>query len=89
MENEIFLPVLHSFENGNVFTGSHGTLRYKITPNIVKANPKEVDMEQSTITAEYWHGELCYEMSEIEGEQTYPMSAQSREAIRTWLWENR
>ena len=32
---KVFLPVLHSFENNNVFTGSLGELRYKVTPIIV------------------------------------------------------
>ena len=89
MENTIFLPVLHSFENNNVFTGSSEQLRFKITPNVIMANAKEVDMEQSSIKAEYWHGNLCYELSEIEAEQTFPMSEEGREAIRTWLWENK
>lgn len=89
MENEIFLPVLHSFENNNVFTGSYGRLRFKITPAVVMANAKEVDMAQSTVKAEYWHGVYCYELSEIEAEQVFPMSEEGREAIRTWLWENR
>ena len=31
---ELFLPVLHSFENNNVFTGSYGALRFKVTPAI-------------------------------------------------------
>ncbi len=89
MENEIFLPVLHSFENDNIFTGSHGAFRFKITPIVVKLNAKEVDMEQSTVKAEYWHGPLCYEMSQIEAERVFPMSEEGREAMRTWLWENR
>ena len=44
---ELFLPVLHSFENNNVFTGSYGALRFKVTPAITMKNPKEVDMEAS------------------------------------------
>ena len=85
MEEKIYLPVLHSFENDNVFTGSCGSLRFKITPNVIKANPKEVDMEASSITAEVWHGELCYEKSRIEAQQPFPMSPEGREAIRSWL----
>ena len=38
---ELFLPVLHSFENNNVFTGSYGALRFKVTPAITMKNPKE------------------------------------------------
>ena len=46
---ELFLPVLHSFENNNVFTGSYGALRFKVTPAITMKNPKEVDMEASSM----------------------------------------
>ena len=87
--NEIFLPTLHTFENDNVFTGSYGPLRFRAKPNIVKKNPKEVDMEQSSITVEYWHGLFCYEKSTMEAEQTFPMSMEGLEAMRAWLWENR
>ena len=72
----VWLPVFHHFENGNVFTGSSGLFRYKITPSVVMVPPKnkEVDHAASSIKAEYWHGPLSYEFSEIEGEKTFPMS---------------
>lgn len=85
MTDKIFLPVLHHFENGNVFTGSCGKLRYKISPNVVMATAKEVDLAASSIRAEYWHGLLAYEFSDIEGEQTFAMSPEGREAMRSWL----
>ena len=87
MNDEVYLPVLHHFENGNVFTGSLGLLRYKITPNVVMKNAKEVDLGASSIRAEYWHGQLCYAKSDIEGEATFPMSPEGREAMRLWLTE--
>ncbi len=83
--DEIYLPVLHSFENNNVFTGSLGRLRFKITPRVVMATPKEVNMEASSLCAEYWYGPLCYEKSVIEGEKVFPMSAQGREDMLAWL----
>ena len=86
-EEKLFLPVLHSFENGNIYTGSLGLLRFRIVPNVTMKNSKEVDNDQSSIDAEYWHGEYCYEKSEIEGKQTFPMSEQGREAMREWLLE--
>lgn len=85
MNNEIYLPVLHHFENENIFTGSCGSLRYKITPSVVKANPKEVDLAASSIKAEYWHGPFCYEKSDIEGEKTFPMSPEGRLEMQRWL----
>ncbi len=87
MNDPIFLPVLHHFENGNVFTGSSGRLRYKITPNVVMANAKEVDLGASSIKAEYWHGLLSYELSQIEGEKTFPMSPEGRTDLHDWLLE--
>lgn len=88
MHNGVYLPVLHHFENGNVFTGSCGALRYKITPNVVMANQKEVDLAASAIRAEYWHGLLCYELSDIESERTFPMSEQGMEQMRGWLQDH-
>ena len=84
----IYLPVFHHFENGNIFTGSAGPFRYKITPNVVMATPKEVDHAASSIKAEYWRGPLCYELSPIEGEKTFPMSPEGRAEMQTWLESN-
>lgn len=81
----IYLPVFHHFENGNIFTGSCGNFRYKITPTVVMATQKEVDHAASSIQAEYWHGPLCYELSEIEEAQVFPMSEQGRTELLDWL----
>lgn len=85
MKSSVYLPVLHHFENGNVFTGSCGELRYKITPNVVMANAKEIDAGASSVRAEYWHGVLSYELSAIEGERTFPMSEEGRGGMQSWL----
>lgn len=82
---EIFLPVLHSFAMNNIFTGSCGMFRFRAKPNVVMATPKEVDFEQSTIHVEYWHGLFCYEKSEMEGENTFPMSEEGRAEMKAWL----
>ena len=82
---ELFLPTLHTFAMKNTFTGSMGTLRFKVVPEVVMATPKEVDMENSSITVEYWHGPFCYEKSEMEGRQTFPMSEDGRLAIKKFL----
>ena len=41
----LFLPVLHSFENNNIFTGSFGALRFRVIPSIVMLNQKEVNLK--------------------------------------------
>ena len=85
---DIYLPTLHAFAMDNTFTGSCGLLRFKIVPNVVKLTPKEVDMENSSISAEFWHGQFCYEKSRMEGEATFPMSEEGRAALKAWLESN-
>jgi hypothetical protein len=82
---DLFIPPLHTFENNNVFTGSWGLLRFKITPSITMKTPKEVDMEASSMKAEYWHGLFCYEKSEIEEERVFPLSPEGRLEMQQWL----
>ena len=85
---EVFVPTLHTFAMKNSFTGSCGSLRFKAVPTVVMKTPKEVDMEASSITAEFWHGLYCYEKSEMEGKETFPMSEEGRAALKAWLESN-
>ena len=83
---ELFLPTLHTFAMGNIFTGSKGLFRFRAEPQIVKKEGiKEVDMEQSAIHVEYWHGLFCYEKSEMEGAETFPLTEDGRQAMIDWL----
>lgn len=82
---ELFLPVLHSFENNNIFTGSYGALRFRVTPSIVMLTQKEVNFDESSMKCECWHGENCYEKSEMEDEKIFPLSEQAREDMYNWL----
>lgn len=82
---ELFLPTLHTFENNNIFTGSWGPLRFKITPSVTMLDAHEVNNAESSMTAEYWMGIFCYEKSEILGQQEFPMTEEGREAMRQWL----
>ena len=65
---ELFLPTLHTFAMENVFTGSCGEMRYRVKPTVVK-NGKDVNMGESSITAQFWHGPFCYEKSVAEAEK--------------------
>lgn len=82
---KLFIPTLHTFAMNNIFTGSMGLFRFRAKPNVVMATAKEVDFEQSTIFAEYWHGLFCYEKSEIEGSETFPMTEEGRQSMIQWL----
>jgi hypothetical protein len=72
----------------NLFTGSWKELRFRIVPNVVMLDGKEVNFEQSSIHAEYWHGPFCYEKSTMEGEATFPMTEEGRVAMKQWLESN-
>ena len=85
---ELFIPTLHTFAMKNTFTGSCGAFRFRAEPNVVMATAKEVDFQQSTIFAEYWHGPFCYEKSTMEGSASFPMTEEGRTAMLNWLTEH-
>lgn len=82
---ELFIPTLHTFAMKNTFTGSVGLFRFRVKPDVVMATAKEVDFEASTIFVEYWHGLYCYEKSEMEGSETFPLTEVGREEMILWL----
>ena len=82
---ELVIPTLHTFAMKNLFTGSYGSLRFRIKPDVVMATPKEVDFDQSTMFVEYWHGLYCYEKSEMEGSETFPLTDAGREEMIRFL----
>ena len=75
--DEIYVPVLHYFENGNPFAGSAGSLRFLLT------------VEQQQIRAQLWYGLLCYEKSEVRHEASFPLTPQGREALAAFLQQHR
>ena len=84
--SELFIPTLHTFAMENIFTGSCGAFRFRIVPQVVKVpGSKEIDFAQSTILAEYWHGPFCYEKSEMEGAEVFPLTEEGRTAMKSWL----
>ena len=83
---DIYIPTLHTFAMENIFTGSCGAFRFRIVPQVVKVSgSKEIDFPQSTIAAEFWHGPFCYEKSEMEGKEVFPMTEEGRIAMKVWL----
>jgi hypothetical protein len=85
---DLFIPTLHTFAMKNTFTGSSGEFRFKISPNIQMKTPKEVDFENSTMLAEYWHGLFCYEKSTVEGQKVFPLTEEGRLEMLGWLKEH-
>lgn len=86
--SQLFLPTLHTFAMKNTFTGSVGLFRFRVMPKVQMKTPKEVDFETSTMEAEFWHGLFCYEKSEMEGKEVFPLSETGREELMAWLQSN-
>ncbi len=82
---ELYLPRLHWFAMNNLFTGSRGEFRFRAKPEVVMATAKEVDFEASSICCEYWHGPYCYEKSQMEGSQIFPMTQEGVDEMKAWL----
>ena len=84
----IYLPTLHWFAMKNPFTGSFGDFRYRITPNVTMATPKEVDFANSTLLAQFWHGPFCFEKSTTEAENSFPLTEAGLKDMKEWLASN-
>ena len=74
---DIYVPNYMSFHNDNTFLGSYHGLRFKLTP----------DVAAMEILAEYWYGPLCYENSDMDGTQTFPLSEEGIREMTRWLVE--
>lgn len=76
---EHYLPVLSHFQNGNVWTGSDGRLRYRLTP------------EGEILRAEAWEGPWSYALSQVEEEKSFPLDEGGLAAVGAWIqdWSGR
>ena len=74
---ELFLPVLAHFENGNFWTASGGAMRYKVVPDTQAQEPH--------LTAEVWEGPWNYQDSRIEEKAEFPLSEEGLQALQAWL----
>ena len=69
---ELFLPVLSHFQNGNAWTGSAGRLRYRVVPG-------------EELCAQVWEGPWCLQLSRVEETAGFPLEEQGLEKLAAWL----
>ena len=77
--NDILLPTLLFWENGNSFYGSKGLARFFIQP--VKREPPEEDPEgqaRTELAVELWKGPLTKALSDILDTAVFPLSEEGR-----------
>ena len=72
---DLYVPNLMSFQNDNIFLGSYNGLRFKLTPLL----------SEEQIHAEYWYGPLCYEKSQMDGEDHFPLTTEGITAMTSWI----
>lgn len=73
--SELFLPVLAQFEEDNLWTASVDRFRYKVVP----------DVENRALNCEGWEGPWAYEFSQVERRETFPLSEEGLEQLRSWV----
>ena len=78
MVQELFLPVLSHFENGNFWTASGGRMRYRVDP------VKEEDVWTS-LKAQVWEGPWRLQDSTVEETKSFPMTEEGLEELRSWV----
>ena len=67
------IPNIDFFQNENIFTGSLKGFRYKLEP------------DSENIKCMIWWGDNCFEKSEIEKEQCFPLNAQGLKELAEWM----
>lgn len=83
--NDILIPTLLFWENGNTFYGSKGNARFFIRP--VKHEQESETPDFTTLDVELWHGPLTKELSEILSTASFPRSEEGLVQLTAWLEE--
>ena len=80
--DDLFLPVLSHFENGNFWTASGGRMRYRVDPDTG---------EEPRLTAKVWEGPWSLADSPVEETVQFPLSEAGLEELRAWVlrWRER
>ena len=76
--DELFLPVLSHFENGNFWTASAGALCCRVDP------VKEEDA-WTGLDAQVWEGPWSLADSRVEETRRFPLTGEGLEVLRAWL----
>ena len=86
--NDIYIPTMLFWENGNTWYGSKGLARFFIHP--VKHEPPENDPEAqayTTLEVELWKGPLTRALSEVIATASFPLSEEGLVQMTQWLEE--
>ena len=79
--NNIEIPTLLFWENGNSWYGRWGNARFFIKPE------RSEDGSETQLNIQFWRGPLTMELSEILSTASFPMSEKGLCQIVSWLDE--
>lgn len=79
----LFIPSLSHWQLGNSWSGSLGRGSYYVTPR----KREEGDEVIPELFAEVWTGPICYELSEAERTETFPVTEGGLAELAVWLEE--
>lgn len=81
--NEIMIPTLLFWENGNDWYGSKGNARFYIKPETTESGDDRPDTQ--TLEVELWRGPFEKALSEILETASFPLSEDGLAQIVAWL----
>ena len=81
--NDIMIPTMLFWENGNDWYGSKGNARFYIKP-VTKETPDD-QPDQQVLTVELWHGPYTKSLSEILETTEFPLSEEGLVQVVDWL----
>lgn len=81
--NDIMIPTLLFWENGNDWYGSKGSARFYIKPVTCETEGDQPD--QKALEVELWRGPFEKALSEILETVSFPLSDEGLAQIVTWL----
>ena len=85
--NEITIPTLLFWENGNTWYGSKGNTRFFIRPVTPPQEEGQTESPSPALEAEVWPGPLTKALSQVTATASFPLSQPGLEALTAWLEE--
>lgn len=73
---ELYMPTLSHFENGNGWTGSRGVMNYEIE-----------EPQEDGVRLVAWYGPFSRDYAQVVAEALFPMTQEGRSAWMDWIVE--
>ena len=85
--NDILIPTLLFWENGNTWYGSKGNARFFIQPVTPPQPEEQAAAPEPVLQVELWPGPLSKELSQVIATASFPLSEEGLNQLTHWLEE--